>query len=504
MRLLGLGKEQEMSIIVLTAIVGLADPSVARPAIDTGDDALTQIEDLKRQMAAMEARHDAEIAALRSEYGDKWLTQARAMEVSEFVGELLADSETRSSLQGTGATAGWDKGFFLASADGNFKLTFVGLMQARYAFNNQPPENQVATPTSPIVVNQYGFEMRRVELEFLGYIMDPSWEYKIKLSFNSNNATVQTNDGAQTTSNAAVLEDAYVRKVLDNGFALRVGQFKSNYDFEETISGGSLQFAERSLLNSYFSTKFIQGVQLEYQNDSIKALVNFNDGGGNRNVSAIGTGNNVEWATAGRADWKLFGDWKHFREFTSWRGNDASLMVGAAYNWQRGGSQNAFNPNFIGNSDGMNISYTADANWRWDGLSVFGAFLGNSYYAQANGAASVTSLGVILQGAYHLTDNLEAMARFEYLNVSGGGATTVASTPSSINAQRFNIYTIGANYYISKNKVKLTADVGYVVGGILFSNGIYGQNIVGTDYRTDETSDATGQVVARAQLQFAF
>ncbi|MSR28359.1 MAG: hypothetical protein EXS03_02140 [Phycisphaerales bacterium] len=484
------------------ASVMLALPSSARQS-DTGDDALRQIQALKQQMATMEARHDAEIAALRSEHGDKWLTQARALEVREFVKEMLADSETRTSLQGTGATAGWDKGFFLSSADGNFSLRFVGSMQTRYAYNYQPPENQVASGGDPIVVNEWGFEMRRVELEFLGHIIDPSWEYKVKLSFNSNNAVVQTGAGVQTTSNAAVLEDAYVRKDLGNGFGLRVGQFKSNYDFEETISGTALQFAERTLLNSYFSTKFIQAVQLEYRNDFVRVLANYNDGGGNRNVSAIGAEVNVEWATAGRVDWKLMGDWTQFREFTSWRSSDMAILLGGAYNWQRGGGSNAFNPNYVGNSDGINISYTGDANLRYDGFSLFGAVLGNTFYARPDGEASVTSLGAIVQGAYHLTDDLEVMARFEYLNVSGG-TTSVAATPSAINAQRLNIYTVGANYYIDKNKVKLTADVGYVVGGILFTNGIYGQNIVGTDYRTDQTSGSTGQVVARAQLQFAF
>ncbi len=489
-------------LITVLAVV-FANSSVGAGGPGDIDDALKQIDDMKRQMAAMEARHDAEIAALRSESGDKWLTQARAMEVREFVGELLADSETRASLQGTGATAGYDKSFFIASADGNFRMSVGGVIQARYAYNYQPPENQVASAADPIVVNQSGFEMRRVELEFLGHLIDPSWEYKVKMSFNSNNSTVQTGAGSQTTANAGVLEDAYVRKIMGDGFALRAGQFKGSYDFEETISGTSLQFAERTLLNSYFSTKFIQAVQLEYQGDVIKWLANFNDGGGNRNVSAIGGAVNVEWATAGRAEWKLFGDWKHFRDFTSWRGSESSLMVGGAYNWQRGGSENVFNPNYIGNSDGMNISYTADVNWRSDGFSLFGAVLGNTFYARPGGAASVTSLGAILQGAYHLTDEFEVMARFEFLNVSGG-TTSVATTASAINAQRLNIYTVGANYYLSKNKIKLTADVGYVVGGILFTNGVYGQNIVGTDYRTDQTNDATGQVVARAQLQFAF
>ncbi len=473
------------------------------------DEAMKQIEALKAQMNAMEERHDTEMAALRSEQGEKWLTNARAVEIRELVKDVLADSETHTSLQSEAATAGYDKNFFIRSPDGNFTLKFIGLIQARYAYNYQPPENQIATATSPVMPSEYGFEMRRVELEFLGNVIDPSWEYKIKLSFNSNNAAVQTGAGVQTTSNAAVLEDAYIKKDLGNGWGLRVGQAKGFYDYEETVSGNALQFAERTILNSYFSTKFLQVAQLEYQNDNVKFAVNFNDGGGNRNVSAIGGATNVEWATMGRAEYKLFGGWKEVRDFTSWRGDAPAMMVGAAYNWQRGSSANAFNGNYIGNSDGVMISYTADVNYRCDGLSLFGAFLGNTFYDRPSSAGSVASLGAIIQGAYRVTDDIELMARFEYMNVSGGtstvgGASSNSFTASSINAQRFNIYTVGVNYYIHKQKVKLTADAGYVVGAILFSNGVYGQNITGTDYRTDERSNASGQVVVRAQLQLVF
>jgi hypothetical protein len=94
------------------------------------------------------------------------------------------------------------------------------------------------------------------------------------------------------------------------------------------------------------------------------------------------------------------------------------------------------------------------------------------------------------------------------LNVSGG-TTNINAGPnpgnsSAINAQHFSIYTVGANYYISKNEIKLNGDVGYVVGGILFQSGLYNQPIFGADYRSDQTSGSTGQVVLRIQLQLVF
>ncbi len=54
--------------------------------------AMSEIQQIKQQMAEMERRHDAEIAALRNENGDKWLTQQRADEIREVVKDVLADS----------------------------------------------------------------------------------------------------------------------------------------------------------------------------------------------------------------------------------------------------------------------------------------------------------------------------------------------------------------------------------------------------------------------------
>lgn len=513
--------DQNTFLPILVGVLLIGASALADDAIST-DRTQSDIAEIKQQMAAMEARHDSEIAALRNANGDKWLTEARAVEIREMVKDVLADSQTRTSLQSSDVTAGWNKGFFLTSADGNFKLVVDGQIQTRFAYNYQAKSsrNPTTIPTtqpSEASSSVYGFEMRRVKLRFSGNVLDPSWTYRIVLSFKQN----PLGTGASSTTNGAVLTDAEIRKDFGNGFAVRTGQWKGNYNFEEFTSSTAQQFADRTLVNQYFSTGHIQGVELQYGTADWRASINYNDGGSNRNIAAIGSGsslsnNQVQWATAGRVDWKLMGDWKQFKNLMSFRGSDNGLQLGAAYNWQRGGALNPLNPAFVGNSDGMNISYTADFNARFNGASIFAAFLGNSFYSRPDGAASVNSYGVVVQGGYFLNDDVELIGRWEWLNVSGGttavvgsGSTSVpatsnSATGSAINAQHFQIYTVGANYYISKNSIKLTADTGYVVGAILFANGLYNQSIIGADYRTDQNSSATGQFVARVQLQLLF
>ena len=192
---------------------------------------MSEIEQLKQRMSAMESRHDAEMTALRNENGDKWLTQQRAEEIREVVKDVLADSETRNSLADDGASSGYKSGFFIASADGNFKLVITALSQGRAVYNYQSNESRVASDDEES--SEYGFEIRRAELVFTGNVVDPSWTYMVKIAFNQNGLVEQTNSSSISTTNTPALEDAFIRKDFGNGFAIRAGQWKAHYNIEE-------------------------------------------------------------------------------------------------------------------------------------------------------------------------------------------------------------------------------------------------------------------------------
>jgi hypothetical protein len=86
-------------------------------AADDGKDA--EIDELRSEVSHLRDT----VAELRStvqefQAGDDWLTQQRADEIRGLVRDVLADADTRASLLQDGMTAGWDKGFFLGSADG--------------------------------------------------------------------------------------------------------------------------------------------------------------------------------------------------------------------------------------------------------------------------------------------------------------------------------------------------------------------------------------------------
>ncbi|MHC4103126.1 MAG: hypothetical protein ACYSW1_19845, partial [Planctomycetota bacterium] len=119
---------------------------------DDGKDA--EIEALRFEVSELSgtvAELRATITDMNAEQEEDWLTEQRANEIRDLVQDVLADADTRASLLQDGMTAGWDKGFFLGSADGNWLLKIGGQIQVRYAasFQDKAPDGED---------ERYGFE----------------------------------------------------------------------------------------------------------------------------------------------------------------------------------------------------------------------------------------------------------------------------------------------------------------------------------------------------------
>ena len=86
----------------LTKTIGLVAAttfaSVAFGAVETSNDTLAQIAELRAELASIKAQNG----------GEQWLTEQRATQIRGIVQDVLADSETRQSLQASGATSGYN------------------------------------------------------------------------------------------------------------------------------------------------------------------------------------------------------------------------------------------------------------------------------------------------------------------------------------------------------------------------------------------------------------
>ena len=490
--------------MTLTKYVGILASGLALTgaASAQGTDAMSEIAQLK-----------AEVATLKAQNGDKWLTEERAAEIKSLVKDVLADSETRTSLQGSGATSGYNNGFFISSADGNFKLNLSLLAQARFTWNYQPGEN-ISDDTSNGTgdgVSTWAFENRRTQMAFSGNVVDPSWTYMARMNYGS------AVDPYTPTRGDVVLQDAWVNKDFGNGFGVKVGQFKSPFMAESLRNDGAQLTAERSVVDYTFSGGYTQGLMLNYTQDMFRAMGSYNNGPRAQN-GTWSTGSNNSISLAGRVEFKAMGSWSQFDNESSLKSDESGLVVGAAiqyYNNRGAASADTgaqYNPSvgspIYGASDDGAITttgavdWTADATFKSAGLSLSAAFVGATYSGSVDGFASAqesTSYAFVVQGGYRFTDSLEAFGRWEWLNVEHGAATEDTNPSSATDVN--NILTFGVNVYAGTN-MKWTTQFGISLSDIGNSAGDF--QLGGAGWNQDANTSNSDQMNVISQLQIMF
>ncbi|MSR29556.1 MAG: hypothetical protein EXS03_08295 [Phycisphaerales bacterium] len=480
--------------MTLTKYVGILASGLAITGVSAqGTDAMSEIAQLK-----------AEVATLKSQNGDKWLTEERAAEIKSLVKDVLADSETRTSLQGTAATSGYNNGFFVSSADGNFKLNASFLAQARFTYNHQAANS---AGTAQVSNTTWGFENRRTGMAFSGNVVDPSWTYSARFNYGS------TVDPYTPVASAMVLQDAWGAKDFGNGFSVKIGQFKSPFMAESLRNDGAQLTAERSVVDYYFSGGYTQGVAASYLSDQFRATGSYNNGPRVQNGNWAGDGNN-SISLAGRFEFKAMGAWGQFDSESSAKSDEAGFMVGAAaqyYNNRGGTATGAWYPSVSSPVYGASVpaagaqptttgalDWTLDATYKSGGMSVSAALVGANYGAENTPAGPVTkynSYGMVLQGGYRFTDTLEGFGRWEWVDVKNGAVNpTTGTVVTDVN----NFVTFGVNVYAGSN-VKWTTQFGISltdVGGNI--------NLTGAGYLPDNNTAAKDQFNIITQLQLAF
>ena len=472
------------------------------------------------------AQLKADIAGLKSQDGEVWLTEERANEIKSLVKDVLADSETRTSLQGSAATSGYNNGFFISSADGNFKLNLSLLAQARFTWNYQPGENISSTaPGADTTANGTGdgvstwaFENRRTQMAFSGNVVDPSWTYMARLNYGS------AVDPYTPTSGDVVLQDAWVNKDFGNGFGVKVGQFKSPFMAESLRNDGAQLTAERSVVDYTFSGGYTQGIMLNYTQDMFRAMGSYNNGPRAQN-GTWSTGSNNSISLAGRVEFKAMGSWSQFDNESSLKSDESGLVIGAAIQYynNRGaasaqtdaqytpsvespvyGGFNSFNGDSVTTTGA--VDWTVDATFKSGGMNLSAAFVGANATGEDTNedtgdtvSQSGTSYGMVVQGGYRFTDSLEAFGRWEWMNVDYGAATEGGAPGSATDVN--NILTFGVNVYAGTN-MKWTTQFGISLSDI--GNGAVAADLGGAGWNPDANTSNSDQMNVISQLQIMF
>ena len=477
-----------------------------------------ELESIAREIAALRTRNHELNRRLDDRVEQPWLDASRAESIRGLVHDVLEDSSLRMNLQDTGANVGYTRGrgFHITTADNTFHLRLLGESQIRWVFNRNRSGEQYSN--TDIITDRttdqqtvagpetgWGFQIRNLKVKLLGHVVDPSWQYKIELAFQSGDGEAQ-------------FQDAYINKDLGEGFSFRVGQFKAPWLREQLVSSVFQLAADRSIIDGYFNAGRSVGLQGQYRSDSLRLRAFY----GNGFESVLNTATSftnfsdapTDWAFAGRLDWKLTGDWVELEDFNAQAGQEPVVMLGVAAMGQKfngnAGFDDPFNINLESNLptgplfpaptsiDGSKMyGITADITAKFENWSLYAAAVWQRFdlatptadYALAAppttgtidyAFGSVNSWGVLVQGGYLLTDQLELFARYAHLAPDLDEITTdysvvdanvgpfAGSATLDLGNTASNVLTLGANYFISRD-LKFTLD-----WGINFNQGFVG------------------------------
>lgn len=511
-------------MLAALGIAGAARAGDAPSATDVGE-LMKRIEKLEASNRALAS----EVETLREGSDEAWLTEQRAAEIRGIVTDVLADSDTRRSLQSSGMTAGWNDGFFLESPDQRFRMNVGGLLQARYIFSSVPNGDSGVTIANNYIAdnveNRSGFDMPNTQLWLEGHAFGPDWQYKVRGEFSSDGEASLGQYPLSNLGNGSgdfALIDAYVRTQLSDDFALRVGQFKLPFAREQLVDAEYQLGVARSTVVEHLGVGISQGIELSWISDDVRAAVAYSNGGddnvygilkgaGSDPINSAWDDDTVDWAVTARVEWKLSGQWQQFNSMTSPPGDEYAVMIGVAGNFQQG------DPNFGTDSSNTDpntwLIGTADVSVMYGGASLFASF---TYSYMDSSAAFVEggngfgvpnffdignsdSWGVVVQGSYYFLPKWEVFGRFEFGQASIDGIddiTSPAGTASLWNDNNLSILTAGANWYLDGEDLKWAFDAGIAFNAV---DGIWWNGENGWRASAEES-----EFVFRTMLQMAF
>jgi len=390
-----------MSHLYLLGVATLTLTSASFAGSDTNAD-------LQARLEAAETR----ISELSAVTNANWLNDTRADEIRGLVHDVLADADTRASLQGSGATAGYNGGFTVGSADGNWSLKINGLLQTRWT--SVDIDAGSALPLAG-TGSQWGFSNARTWVNFSGTIAG-DYSYDIRHNMNARDAG---NDWANGSMD------------LSSDWALTMGSMKAATS-REALIGDQNQLAMDRDVNFAVG----QGAQLAYTGDDLRVTMQLFNGG------AAGAANQSSYTYTLRGEFMVEGaGWGQFDEFTSADGGAAGTLIGFSYSAGDDG-------------DLAGTTLTDRTTWNLDCQMQFG---GSNLYVSYNdfsddGTAAPTNTDVnSLQVMYGIFLDSEWELYGRYIDSDG--------TEAPAGALDGSVFAIGVNNYFAGQNCKWTTEI---------------------------------------------
>ncbi|MDE2180983.1 MAG: hypothetical protein KGJ40_09075, partial [candidate division NC10 bacterium] len=420
-------------------------------------------------------------------------TDRRVMEVEKKAAEAAA-----SSLL-TGYEPG--KGFYLKSADGQFKLNLGGYLQTwaqvegSFRANENPSLSSTDVSNARTRHNPSTFKERRTRVIFSGTLFnDFNFHIEPELSFGatgpSNSAS--STAGANESGGGARIEAGFIGYTYAPWAKIKVGQFRDMFDMEMAQASQDLDFAERAVVSRALAPDLQLGVMVSGNHTLLNIPVYYSagifNGCGRIDQCKGGVDNDGDKEFTGRFAFSppmpwgnltvgLMADRRTFRVKNLNGATDVNgvttPVVGTSFHrfnpvqatgWKLGGD------GFLGTANGFlingeRITGGGDIVWEFYPFMIKGEYLYATQERDKLGAGGTALDNLTMQGGYgtigywvfgNKRGGLQAIGRYEHMRVDD---RTGAFDPAATNEHPMEMRsgTLGLNWYVNPS-IRLRAN----------------------------------------------
>jgi hypothetical protein len=331
--------------------------------------------------------------------------------------------------------------------DSLFSLNLRFRLQNRVGFRTASGED--------LGFEQTDFRIRRLRMRLDGFVLSPRFQYYIQLGFSKSDMDLDGGEVAQP------IRDAILYYHFSPNFYVGMGQAKLPGNRERVISSGNLQFAERSIANSFFTLDRDFGLFAYYtvptQNKVVYQLKAAITSGEGRNPSVGDRG----LSYTGRIEVLPFGKFANGGDYS--QGDlefetRLKLSIGASYNFNESGARarGQLGPELFEKRDQQ--VFIADVMAKYRGWALLGEYFSrdapNPITQGTSGIPQAVWVGTgeNLQISKLITKKSELTFRFSQV--------IPKQAIRALEMQREET-TLGYTRYVGGHRVKLQANMGY-------------------------------------------
>lgn len=349
------------------------------------------------------------------------------------------ESDERSLLQA-------QKGISFTK-DSLYSLNLRFRLQNRLGFRTESGEN--------LGFEQTDFRVRRLRVRLDGFVFNPRIQYYIQLGFSKSDMDLDGGEVAQP------IRDAILYYHFTPNFYVGMGQAKLPGNRERVISSGNLQFAERSIANSFFTLDRDFGVFAYYtlptQGNAVYQFKGAITAGEGRNPSVGDRG----LSYTGRMEVLPFGKFTNGGDYSE---GDLELeprpklSLGASYNFNESGARarGQLGPDLYQKRD--QSVFIADMMLKYRGWALLGEYFSRNAsspitYNQFGSRQAVwVGTGQNLQLSKLISKQGELAIRYAQV--------IPKQSIRNLETQREET-TLGYTHYVGGHRVKLQGNLGY-------------------------------------------